>query len=277
MKIISFDVGIKNLAYCIFDVNNDKATTYTIIKWGILDLINKPVFHCGAKQKKKPYSVCGKTASFMDKDQQYFCKQHAKMSPFKIPVKELSDIALKRAKVTELKQHAEEYKISYESPILKADLLKRVKDYRDSHFLKQIVVEKADTGLVTMSINLTHMMNDLIKDISIDCVLIENQISKIASTMKTIQGMLTQYFVMRGVYDIHYISSYNKLKLYVSSKKNYTYKQRKELGVQCALKELNESQDSAWIALFQTHKKKDDLADSFLQGLWYINMKLRTT
>ena len=277
MKIISFDVGIKNLAYCIFNVTDDKTKTYTIEKWGVLDLINRPVFYCGAKQKKKPYSMCGKKASYINKDQQCFCKQHAKLSSYKIPVKELSDIALKRSKVTVLKELAKEYNINYESPILKLDLMNLIKKHRDSHFLKEILIEKADTGLVTMSINLTHMLNDLVKDTIIDCVLIENQISKIASTMKTIQGMITQYFVMNSVDDIHYVSSYNKLKLYISSKKNYTYKQRKELGIQCALKELNESQDSGWISLFQTHKKKDDLADSFLQGLWYINMKLRTT
>ena len=277
MKIISFDVGIKNLAYCIFDVSNDKTKTYTIEKWGILDLINKPVFHCSAKQKKKPYAVCGKTASFSDKKQCYFCKQHAKSCSYKIPIKELSDIALKRAKVIDLKELAENHNIGYESPILKADLLELIRKYRDEHFLKQIVVEKADTGLVTMSINLTHMMDDLIKDTHIDCVLIENQISKIASTMKTIQGMITQYFVMRNVDNIHYVSSYNKLKLYVSSKKNYTYKQRKELGIECALKELNDSQDTSWLSLFQNHKKKDDVADSFLQVLWYINMKVLTT
>ena len=50
MKIISFDVGTKNLAYCIFDVNVDKS--YIITGWGILDLINKPVYQCCAKQKK---------------------------------------------------------------------------------------------------------------------------------------------------------------------------------------------------------------------------------
>jgi len=30
----------------------------------------------------------------------------------------------------------------------------------------------------------------------------------------------------------------------------------------------------AWIPTFLEHKKKDDLADSFLQGIWYIKYKL---
>ena len=128
-----------------------------------------------------------------------------------------------------------------------------------------------------MSINLTHIMDDLLKNHKIDCVLIENQISKIASTMKTIQGMITQYFVMTHVDNIHYISSYNKLKMYVQSKKNYTYKERKDLGIQCTKDDIINTQDNKWIELFLQHKKKDDLADSFLQALWYIKVKMRTT
>ena len=275
MKIISFDVGIKNLAYCIFDVDDNKK--YTILDWGILDLINKPVFLCESKQKKKPFDTCGKKATYVDQNQKYYCKQHAKTSDFSIPCKELSDPLLKRYKLSELKTIAENNKIKYNTPILKSKLYEIIKEFRENNFLQHIVEEKVDSGLVTMSINLTHLLDDLLKGIKIDCVLIENQISKIASTMKTIQGMITQYFVMTHVDNIHYISSYNKLKLYVQSKKNYNYKERKELGIQCALKEINDSQDAKWITLFQNHKKKDDLADSFLQGLWYINMKLRTT
>lgn len=275
MKIISFDVGIKNLAYCIFDVSDEKK--YTILDWGILDLINKPIFHCGAKKKKNPNELCGKKATYVDKNQCFYCKQHAKTCKYHIPQKELSDMALKRCKLSELKVLADNNKLKFNNPILKADLLNLIKDYRDKHFLKQIVEEKTDTGLVTVSINLTHILDVLLKDTKIDCVLIENQISKIASTMKTIQGMITQYFVMIQVQNIHYISSYNKLKMYIESKKNYSYKERKDLGIQCALKEIIDTQDTKWLTIFQNHKKKDDLADSFLQGLWYINMKLRTT
>lgn len=275
MKIISFDVGIKNLAYCIFEVNTDKS--YTITDWGVLDLINKPVFRCCAKQKKKPHTVCGKKATYIDKQQHYYCKSHAKSHASRIPTKELTDTMLKRYKVFELKNIAATYGIQHPTPILKSDLLSKIKDFREEHFLKHIVEEKVDTGLVTVSINLAHLLDTLLKNRTIDCVLIENQISKIASTMKTVQGMITQYFVMINVVDIHYISSFNKLKMFIKSKKNYSYKDRKHLGIQCALNTINETQESKWLTLFENHKKKDDLADSFLQGLWYINMKLRTT
>ena len=145
--------------------------------------------------------------------------------------------------------------------------------------MKKIVIPKVDTGLVTISINLRDIMNELLKSVGvkIDCVIIENQISKIASTMKTVQGMITQYFVMNNIENIHYISSSNKLKLFADPELKYTYGERKELGINSTVNEISDTQDVKWLELFNKHKKKDDLADCFLQGLWYINMKLRTT
>ena len=37
MKIVSFDVGIKNMAYCILEVSGN---CIDIRKWGIMDLVN---------------------------------------------------------------------------------------------------------------------------------------------------------------------------------------------------------------------------------------------
>ena len=65
MKIISFDVGIKNMAYCIFDLSLN--TTISISQWNVLNLIDQPqgsVIHtCNCmveikktkQQKKKKY------------------------------------------------------------------------------------------------------------------------------------------------------------------------------------------------------------------------------
>lgn len=36
VKILSFDVGIKNLAYCIVEF---KDNSHTILDWGILDIM----------------------------------------------------------------------------------------------------------------------------------------------------------------------------------------------------------------------------------------------
>lgn len=152
----------------------------------------------------------------------------------------------------------------------------------------------------------------------IDTVVIENQISPIANRMKTVQGMITQYFLMRGIdkSNIIYYSSVQKLKVapyhFVFHTENesehgddnvddiQTYDERKKAGVACVRKILSVSESKcnskkisdipitpktpdspgspklftiisgSWLQFFEKHGKKDDMADSFLQGISYI-------
>ena len=116
----------------------------------------------------------------------------------------------------------------------------------------------------------------------IDYVLIENQISPIANRMKTIQGMIAQYFIMNNnTQHIEFISSINKLKSQDSKQDNKQedktqnsndYKSRKKQGIQKCLEILtSDFRFNNQIEYFNIHKKKDDLSDSFLQGMWFIN------
>jgi hypothetical protein len=165
---------------------------------------------------------------------------------------------------------------------------------------------------------------------AIDTVVIENQISPIANRMKTVQGMITQYFLMRGVDKrrIIYFSAVQKLKVapyhfvFHNSNSNkvgndgshgsggnddnhgdgadevddiQTYDERKKAGVACVRKILANTNplsgdaytqsasmfsivqpisisntNTNWLQVFESHSKKDDMADAFLQGLSYI-------
>ena len=50
MKLLSIDVGMKCLAYCLFSIDNQ---SYSIDKWGILDLCNDKKHKCCGINKKK--------------------------------------------------------------------------------------------------------------------------------------------------------------------------------------------------------------------------------
>ena len=71
MKILSFDVGIKNLAYCLID-NED----YTIEDWGILNISIDPLCeHCNAKTGKQ----CDKSAKFISSEGLHLCTSHKQL------------------------------------------------------------------------------------------------------------------------------------------------------------------------------------------------------
>ena len=111
-----------------------------------------------------------------------------------------------------------------------------------------------------------------------DYVIIENQISPIANRMKTIQGMIAQYFIMTGTcQNIEFVSSVNKLKDIETTDKSVkmTYSERKKLGISTCLAIIKDTESySEWSNYFMSHKKKDDLADSFLQGRWFKNKSI---
>jgi hypothetical protein len=87
--------------------------------------------------------------------------------------------------------------------------------------------------------------------------------------MNSIQGMLTQYFIMKGLYNIKYVSASNKLKNLIE--KNTSYSERKKQSILIAKAILIEKNiDTNYIDFFESHSKKDDLADSLLQAIWFL-------
>ena len=327
MKIISFDVGIKNMAYCVLSIDNENQ--FIIEDWNILNLMDAPPlphnFKCTCillnkkTQNKKLKNglihdtnnikenipiLCEKNAKYSknnvnnNAEIQYYCEKHAKKNnEYIIPKKEHSATYLNKLKKNELMNVYNKVFDTMITNNTKPVMLEQILHYyQDKCFtLLQVVKGKtaSETNLITIGKNMKTLLSSVpniqnnIKDIT--HVIIENQISPIANRMKTIQGMLAQYFIMKCPHDIHieFISSVNKLKNFSKVlNTNVPFNTETNTTIKCNLKnsynknkingidicfQILQNNDSLrkWIELLQ-NKKKDDYADSFLQGFWYL-------
>jgi hypothetical protein len=111
-------------------------------------------------------------------------------------------------------------------------------------------------------------------------VLIENQPALKNPVMKSIQMIIYTFFIMDGVMNdsstienLHMVNARNKLKVYKGPKiecnKKGKYAQNKYLSVEYT-KKMIIHEDETFIKLYETSKKKDDLADAYLQGIYWI-------
>jgi hypothetical protein len=292
MTILSIDVGIKNLALCILTKQEEK---HKILLWDVVNLLESdnvkkdaPLCNCHLKPKTKKLQtvepkLCCKTAKY-SKGENYYCLKHAKTTQYIVPNKQTSLAFIKKQKICALKSIAENHSIEYNQTSKKCDLIEHISNYYTANCVHEIETPKnisaSKIDLITVGRNIQTKLDEILNPHleTITDVVIENQISPIANRMKTIQGMIAQYFIMRNT-NIHisFANASNKLKIsgipILSEQTISTYKDRKKQGITNTLELLENHMDNyeKWSIYFNTNKKKDDLADSFLQAIWYIH------
>ena len=270
MNVLSIDVGMKNLAYCLLDV--DENNEYDITEWNVINLTDSDKYIC--KCLKKNNTICGKKAKFF-KNTNYYCKTHAKQSNFNIPTNELNINRLDKKLVSELKNLVKKYNIDVDKKVKKVTksvLLDSIKKELINNYLMPVMVKKATSiTLVEYGIALKEKFSDIFNYDEIDIVIIENQIGPLALRMKTLQGMITQHFIENNIKNIEMINSSNKLNQILGGGKKMCYSDRKKASIKYTLNDLNKNTEiSKWFDHFNKHSKKDDLADCYLQGKWFI-------
>ena len=297
------------MAYCVLSQTQNADAPITIHDWNVLSMIEETapaIFPCNCmiagKNKKTEPKMCNKAAKYSKFDQ-YFCDRHAKIyKQYIIPTKKHSSAFIKKQKVPDLVALCNTHMLllNKDAKTLKKEQLIEIL----SGFYKQVCFDPivALKSKNANEIDLIHIgksikrLFDQLPDIdTITHVLIENQISPIANRMKTIQGMLAQYFIMKND-NIHidFVSSSHKLNQFKqiasireptnaiiqdsgstgeSTKTNPHYKAHKSDGITYCQEILEKNETMTQWNLSMNTRKKDDLADAFLQGMWYFKQQ----
>ena len=301
--VVSFDIGMKNLALCVLEQKSSNSKIQ-ILDWDVLNVITGSE---SAAIVVKPEvvssvscSLCKRKAKYVDiaTHTKHLCTAH-KNADGHIPVTVAytTPKLLKQSKTaleTFCKTHSIEYPTG--TRILKEDLVKQV----ICPWLQPRLLEELNPRAKSASLSSSHpdvppyiqmgrFLDTLLRDRLAPfrdkacVVVIENQM---AERMRMIQGMVLQFcigFFPRNVH-IEFIAPSNKLKpvtahpsatategaTTVSSAVGAKYRQNKKDGVlRCREWIEHEYLGTPWNTLFDKSNKKDDLADSFLQGVWY--------
>jgi hypothetical protein len=266
MKFLSIDVGIKNLAFCLFSKEGEQ---FKVTKWDVINISEEETLKCFFSDKN---GFCNKPAKFK-KDKHCYCLKHSKKQTLQIPGQEQKLSFINKQKLQKLFEIADSHGVKYEPKVKKAYLINLINNQIQKTYFEAIESKKAsDVNMFQIGINIKNKFNEIFKDEGyIDTVIIENQIGPLAIRMKTIQGMIVQYFIMSplNVNNIEFISAANKLKdCDVKDKEKYS--DRKKLGIAKCLGILTDDfRFHEHLDYFNSHKKKDDLADAFLQGMWF--------
>lgn len=285
MIILSWDIGIIHLAYCLL--------TYTD-KWEILDWDNIDL-----SDNSKRMCVCGAKPKLFYKpnDYVYLCKRCSKKLEIKEPV-------FNEYFKNNIESKCQWINKKNQKPCNKKSKFENGKCYCNTH--AKSIFKKYHSNFLLQDykpVNASKMSIDIIRPkivheldkrkhlLKADMVVVENQPTLKNPKMKAVSSTIYDYFLIRGVIDneinksnikfVKYMSPSNKIKLadnnsLVKIKKETNSSKVYKLTKSLAVKYCNEMTKHLenWNLFFNNQKKKDDLADCFLQGVYYYSKNI---
>lgn len=282
MKILSFDIGIKNLAYCLGEYDNN-TNKLSIIEWKIINLLEDEINNqekCSHISKMRPYKQCSKIALYkLRNNKTYYCKTHLKNYNYTEP--EISGIIT--TNICNQEECNKKVKYLVDGLELCASHKKQKFDfYKNNYIIKKIknincstypIDKVADRMIYILDTKYEHLLK-------CDRVLLELQPLK-SPRIKSISNYLSMYYRMNGkhykkndsnILEVQYIMATNKLKFNENNTNENidNYKNRKKTGIENVNDYFTFIQDNENKEWFNKQRKKDDLADSLLQILFYL-------
>lgn len=247
--VLSFDIGIKNLAYCILGWIPEEAR-YEIIKWDDLNLIpDLEDDYCEGILKKSKKNTsgtarCGKKASYLSTtNNKTYCSMHAKP-------KELFKL-IKKRKVSQIKNHE-----------LNTLMVKKLDEHPELLNCDEVMLEHQPEFNPRMK-NLSFMIYSYFIIRSVD---------KPDSLFKKISHKQINAVKKLSLYDgpeekCTLKRPYDRNKYY--SKVYCRYMINKDYQI------TGDENVKKWLEFYDSFKKQDDLADCYLQGAWYLTKQFK--
>ena len=292
--VLSFDVGIIHLSYCL--LNKNENNLWEILEWSNIDLSERNIEKCSEQYcvNKVFYT------NIINNESCYYCKIHAKKIVNKID--ELATQSFDNIYNINLDNNCC-YKLKNDICNKKSKFCKNYNYYCAAHAkqdykninkqleLKEIKNKTVDKLIFdNLKYNLIMQLENRPTLLKANYVVIENQPSFKNPRMKSIASTIYDYYLIRGIIDknitksnileVKFLAPSNKLKLInekdskeliklKNDSDSKSYKLTKSLAIKYCT-ELIEHLDN-WKIFFNNNKKKDDLADSFLQGVYFYN------
>jgi hypothetical protein len=260
-KVLAFDMGIRNLAYCVVDVSGG---AFSVIDWNNYDLL------AGSDSQTASRCVCGGPPSWLDTSGAMWCKKCAKGG--KTALKGLpADVELN---IKGLKEFSDKMNFVVPKKAKKVDYINAIQQQFLMPYSKPKGTMKTD---LIVLLNAIEAFLDPRLQLFSECatIRIENQPVFDAPTMKSVQIILFTLLAHR----LKKTCGWNGKIMFVHASKKTEeaqesvdkaggdYKARKDVAETLVEKKLAAPEHKKWLDFFSNKKKKSDLADAFLMSM----------
>ena len=276
MRVLAFDIGIRNLAWCILE-KTEATGIWTIHGWENYDLLAGTSTQ-EAKNAAKILCNCGKNAQYrVSIGSQPTCAKHCPATH--PPLRDLSGALLKTLpKLETLRAILESLAPQIRKPKGKAQVLEELAK-RTSLPLEKI---KATRGKQEDLITIHNSIHNFVKTncskfFQTDHILLENQPAFKNPTMKSVQILLfatLRDFIIRDLFEgqsvpsVAFVHAGKKVKGAKTGDEGYTARKR---GGEDRVKEFFEKQTiekrAEWFTYYGSQQKKSDLCDALCMCL----------
>lgn len=253
MKLVSFDIGLRNLAFCVLEGTN--RSNVKITHWDLIDVMAESAGHDSPKCFK-----CKKPANWTNGGgDSYACTIHKPKSART----KVTKTSLNKMSMEDLRERGSHCGIT-DSVKTKKELVQLIYIYSTMNTWRRCVKSTKSVSVVDLASPIADCLKareSIWKNA--DLIVLEQQPDK---RMLCVQAMIHMWFVCAG-FKCKGVSAIHKLTNIITTEDvTKTYKGRKKTGIVHA----EQLVPAVWKDYMRKHPKKDDLADCFLQGLWCL-------